>query len=162
MAMFQRKARHYSQFFEHCWLLGRSPKPQPEEKPMDVKVLEELKTSLQELSVQLDDQKVKEAIASLPESIITPILEGLKSVLNIVKDSLTELEAKRDSVANLQEVLGTVNNLLAVSRGIAPDEKDTLESVKTIVNTLQDLPGLERLSEILTLIDQIVSKLEAL
>ena len=129
---------------------------------MDAKVLEELKTSLQELSVQLDDQKVKDAIASLPESIIIPVIEGLKSVLNIVKDSLTELEAKRDSVANLQEVLGTVNNLLAVSRGIAPDEKDTLESVKTIVNTLQDLPGLEKLSEILTLIDQIVSKLEAL
>jgi len=125
-------------------------------------VLEQLKEALGELSTLLDNAAIKAAIGAIPDSIMAPIIEGLKSVLQVIKDALDELKESLDSVVNIEELLTTVNSLLEAAEGLAPGQKDTLDSVKAIVKTLQDLPGLAEINEIITLIDQIVGKLEAL
>ena len=121
------------QFLNCFWLFGKSKSPLFEENPVDDNVLETLKTRLQELSNQLDDQTVFDAIASTPENIMNPVIQGFKTVLNALKNSLQS--------ANSPEFLGNVNNLLAVS---------------------EDLPNEQERTEILTLIDPILKKLEAL
>lgn len=157
-----RNFRNHFQFLDRFWLWLRSKEVPTEKKLVETNVLEQLKTSLQELSDQLEDQNIRDAIASVPANIMNPVIEGFKTVLNNLKKSLTEVEGKLDSVANLQELLGTVNNLLAVSEGLAPKEKDSLESVKNMAITLEALPDRQERSQILTLIDHILSQLEAL
>lgn len=129
---------------------------------MDDNVLEDLKKALQDLSSLLDQDAVKTAIGAIPDSIMAPVIEGLKTILNVIKDALNELKESLDSVVNLDELLTTVTGLLDAAEGLAPGQKDTLDTVRTIVKTLQDIPGLEDINEILGLIDQIVAKLEAL
>jgi phage-related protein len=129
---------------------------------MDDNVLEDLKKALQDLSSLLDQDAVKTAIGAIPDSIMDPVIEGLKIILDVIKDALNELKESLDSVVNLDELLTTVTGLLDAAEGLAPGQKDTLDTVRTIVKTLQDIPGLEDINEILGLIDQIVAKLEAL
>lgn len=129
---------------------------------MDDNVLEDLKKALQDLSSLLDQDAVKTAIGAIPDSIMAPVIEGLKTILDVIKDALNELKESLDSVVNLDELLTTVTGLLDAAEGLAPGQKDTLDTVRTIVKTLQDIPGLEEINEILGLIDQIVAKLEAL
>ena len=129
---------------------------------MDDNILQEVEEALDQLSSLLDQEPVKQAIGLIPESIMGPVIEGLKTILNVIKDALNELKENLESVVNLEELFSTVNNLLEAAEGLAPGQKDTLETVKNIVKTLQDLPGLEDLNRILQKIDQIVAKLEAL
>lgn len=129
---------------------------------MNDNVLAELKQALQELSTLLDNPAVRTAIGAIPDSIMNPVIDGLKTVLNVIRDALNELKNSLGSVTALGDLLTTVNNLLAAAEGLAPGQKDTLETVKTIVKTLQDLPGVAEIEEILTLIQQIITKLEAL
>lgn len=129
---------------------------------MDENVLEQLKEALQELSTLLDNLAIKTAIDAIPDSIMGPVIEGLKTILNVIKDALDELKASLDSVGTIGELLSTINNLLAAAEGLAPGQKETLEDVKNIVKTLQDLPGLADIEAILTLIGQIITKLENL
>ncbi len=129
---------------------------------MDENVLQKLKEALQELSTLLDNPAVKTAIGAIPDSIMNPVIDGLKTVLNVIKDALNELKNSLGSVTALGDLLKTVNDLLAAAEGLAPGQKDTLNTVKTIVKTLQDLPGVADIEAILTLIGQIIAKLEAL
>jgi len=124
--------------------------------------LAQLKQSLQELSTVLDNPAVKTAIGAVPASIMKPVIDGLKTILNVIKDALNELKKSLGSVTQLGDLLKTVNDLLTAAEGLAPGQKNTLENVKTIVKTLQDLPGVADIEEILTLITQIVTKLGAL
>jgi phage-related protein len=124
--------------------------------------LDQLKESLQELSTLLDNPAVKTAIGAVPDSIMNPVIDGLKTILNVIKDALNELKNSLGSVTQLGDLLKTVNDLLTAAEGLAPGQKDTLETVKSIVKTLQDLPGVAQIEEILTLITQIVTKLGAL
>jgi phage-related protein len=124
--------------------------------------LEKLKSALQELSGILDDSTVKTALGAIPASIKTPIVEGLKTVLNVVKNTLKELKDKINSVVNLQKLFATTTKLLEAVEGLAPDRKSTLEEVKTVVNTVQDVANAQQeIEAILTQIDQIVQKLAA-
>lgn len=125
-------------------------------------VLEQLKGTLQELSSLLDQDAIKNAISLIPDAIMNPVIDGLKTILNVIKDALNELKQSLDSVVNIEQLLSTINNLLEAAEGLAPGQKDTLESVRSIVKTLQDLPGIQDIEEILSLIDQIITKLEAL
>ncbi len=125
-------------------------------------VLVELKQALQELSALLDNPAVKTAIQAIPDSIMDPVIDGLKTVLNVIKDALNELKNSLGSVTALGDLLKTINDLLTAAEGLAPGQKETLETVKTIVKTLQDLPGVAEIEEILNLIQQIITKLEAL
>ncbi|HEV3469727.1 MAG TPA: hypothetical protein VG148_10430 [Pyrinomonadaceae bacterium] len=129
---------------------------------MEENVLEKLKEALQELSTLLDDPAVQTAIRAVPDAIMDPVVGGLKTVLNVIKDALKELKNSLGSVTALEDLLKTVNDLLAAAEGLAPGQKGTLNTVKTIVKTLQDLPGIADIEEILTLIGQLVAKLEAL
>jgi hypothetical protein len=129
---------------------------------MDDNVLEDLKDALQDLSTLLDNDAVKTAISAIPDSIMGPVIDGLNTILNVIKDALNELKDSLDSVVNLDELLSTVNGLLNAAEGLAPGQKETLDTVRTIVKTLQDIPGLEDINQILGLIDQIVAKLAAL
>jgi hypothetical protein len=125
-------------------------------------VLADLKKALQDLSALLDNPAVKTAIGAIPDSIMNPVIGGLKTVLNVIKDALNELKTSLGSVTTLGDLLKTVNDLLTAAEGLAPGQKDTLETVKTIVKTLQDLPGVAEIEGILNLIQQIITKLEAL
>ncbi len=125
-------------------------------------VLDELKEALTELSDLLERQDIKTAIGLIPDSIMGPVLEGLRTILGVVKDALDELKDSLASVGSITDLLGVVNTLLDAVEGLAPGQRDTLESVRAIVRTLQDLPDAAAIEELLTLIDQIIAKLEAL
>ena len=129
---------------------------------MDENILQQVEEALDQLSSLLDQDAVKQAIGLIPDTLMEPVIEGLKTVLNVIKDALEELAENLESVINLEELFSTVNGLLEAAEGLAPGEKGTLETVKNIVKTLQDLPGLEDLNRILGKIDEIVAKLETL
>ena len=129
---------------------------------MEDNVLQDIENALDQLSGLLDQDAVKQAIGAIPDNIMAPVIDGLKTVLNVIKDGLTELKENLDSVVNLDQLFGTINSLMEAAEGLAPDQKDTLETVKNIVKTLQDLPGLDDIQRILDKIDAIVAKLEAL
>lgn len=129
---------------------------------MDENVLDNLKGALQELSTLLDNPAIKTAIQAVPDSIMGPVVDGLQTVLNVIKDALEELKSSLGSVTALEDLLKTINDLLTAAQGLAPGQQGTLETVKTIVKTLQDLPGVADIEQILTLIGQIITKLEAL
>jgi hypothetical protein len=129
---------------------------------MEDNILQDIENALDQLSGLLDQDAVKQAISAIPDNIMAPVIDGLKTVLNVIKDGLTELKENLDSVVNLDQLFGTISSLMEAAEGLAPDQKDTLETVKNIVKTLQDLPGLEDIQRILDKIDAIVAKLEAL
>jgi phage-related protein len=129
---------------------------------MEPNVLDQLKSALQELSTLLDQPAVRTAIGLIPDAIMAPVIEGLKTILGVVKDALDELKSSLDSVVDINQLLTTVTSLLDAAAGLAPAQRDTLEGVRAIVRTLQDLPGPADLDEILGLINGIVTKLEAL
>jgi phage-related protein len=129
---------------------------------MEENTLQKLKEALQQLSTLLDNAAVRTAIGAIPDSIMNPVIEGLKTVLNVIKDALDELKNSLASVTSLGDLLTAITDLLTAAEGLAPGQRDTLETVKTIVKTLQDLPGVAEIEEILTLIQQIVTKLEGL
>src|SRR5215213_3070605 len=120
--------------------------------------LQKLKDALQELSTLLGKDDVRNAVGAIPDAIMNPVIEGLKTVLNVIKDALGELKNSLGSVTKLEGLLKTVNDLLTAAEGLAPGQKSTLDTVKTIVKTLQDLPGLADIEAILTLISQIVTQ----
>ncbi|HEY9605391.1 MAG TPA: hypothetical protein V6C85_27550 [Allocoleopsis sp.] len=124
--------------------------------------LEKLKSALQELSGILDDSTVKTALGAIPASIKSPIVEGLKTVLNVVKNTLKELKDKISSVVKLDKLFATTTKLLDAVEGLAPDQKSTLEDVKKVVSTVQDVANAQQeIEAILALIEQIVQKLAA-
>ena len=73
-----------------------------------------------------------------------------------------QLKNSLDSVGSIGDLLTAINSLLEAAEGLAASEKDTLEGVRSVVKTLQDLPGVADIEAILQQIDQIVAKLEAL
>src|SRR6266850_1616068 len=75
-------------------------------------VLNQLRDALQQLSNLLDQSAIKTAIGLIPDSIMGPVIEGLKTILNVVRDALNELKSSLDSVVNIEQLLTTVNSLL--------------------------------------------------
>jgi uncharacterized phage infection (PIP) family protein YhgE len=126
------------------------------------KTLAQLKTSLTELDTLLGKSEVKSAIEAVPDSLMNPVLAGLKTVLNVIKDALGEIEKNLDKLTGLDQLLKAVNDLLTAAEGLAPGQKETLKNVKDIVNTLQDLPSAADILAIVNLIKGIITKLEAL
>lgn len=124
--------------------------------------LTQLKTALQEVSTFLDKPEVRTALGQIPASIKNPIMEGLRTVLGVIDTALKELKANLGAVTTVQDLLKVLNDLLTAAEGLAPGQKDTLDSVKTIVKTLQDLPNAAEIDSILTLITQIIGKLQGL
>lgn len=129
---------------------------------MEENVLEDVENALDELSSLLNQDAIKQAIGLIPDTLKEPVIDGLKQVLNVIKDALNELMANLESVVSLGELFSTINSLMEAAESLAPGEKDTLDTVKNIVNTLQDLPGVDDIEQILSKIDAIVAKLEAL
>jgi ABC-type transporter Mla subunit MlaD len=129
---------------------------------MDENVLEQLEEALGKLNTLLDDTAVKTALGAIPDAMMNPVIEGLKQVLGVIQDALDELKENLPGIGDLQEFLDTVNSLLEAAEGLAPGQQSTLETVKNIVKTLQDLPGADDIERILGMIDGIIDKLEAL
>ncbi len=124
--------------------------------------LDKLNSALDDLSKILDEPAVKTALGAIPASVKTPIVEGLQKVLEVVKTTLKELEDKIASVVNLDKLFTTTTNLLDAAEGLATDQKSTLEDVKKVISTLQDVSqAKEKIAGILTKIDAIVAKLKA-
>lgn len=124
--------------------------------------LQELKQALQQVSTFLDNPAVRTALGQIPASIKTPVFDGLKQVLDVIKKALDELKGSLSAVTTVKDLLKVINDLLNAAAGLAPGAQDTLNNVKTIVQTLQDLPGAAEIEEILNLINQIVTKLNSL
>ncbi len=124
--------------------------------------LQQLKEALQQVSAFLDKPEVRTALNAIPESIKKPVLDGLKTVLGVIQKALDELKKNLGAVTTVHDLLKVINDLLTAAEGLAPGEKETLDSVKTIVQTLQDLPDAAKIQEILDLIQQIVTKLGSL
>lgn len=124
--------------------------------------LQELKQALQQVLDFLNKPAVSGALGQIPASIKKPVLDGLKTVLGVIQKALDELKKNLSAVTTVKDLLKVINDLLTAAEGLAPGEKATLEQVKTIVKTLQDLPGAAEIEAILALIQQIVTKLGSL
>jgi uncharacterized phage infection (PIP) family protein YhgE len=124
--------------------------------------LQELKQALQQVLTFLNNPAVVTALGQIPASIKTPVFDGLKQVLDVIKKALDELKGSLSAVTTVKDLLKVINDLLDAAAGLAPGEQDTLNNVKQIVQTLQDLPGAAEIEEILNLINQIITKLESL
>ena len=153
--MFWKSLTNHCKLFHFCWLFRRL---KPPEKPDNV--LEKLNISLQDLSLSLDQPEVKTAINAFPKKFMNPIIEGLRVVLIRVRDYLSEQREQCDSIANINELLETTNSLLGATDRLSLGEKRTLDDAKKLVRNLQNLPSLAKIEEILTLINDIFSKLE--
>jgi phage-related protein len=124
--------------------------------------LQQLKEALQQVSTFLDKTEVRTALNAIPDSIKKPVLDGLKTVLGVIQKALDELKKNLGAVTTVHDLLKVLNDLLTAAEGLAPGEKATLDSVKNIVKTLQDLPDAAKIQEILDLIQAIVTKLGSL
>lgn len=125
--------------------------------------IQEVKKALQELLGVLDQDLVEKAIAAIPDSIMGPVIEGLKAVLGVVKDALNELKAKLGDALNITAIVEPVNSLLGAAASLAPSQGDTINEVGSIVNdVLANLPTVQEIEAVITLADQVVAKLEAL
>jgi len=124
--------------------------------------LQQLKSALQEVSTFLDKPEVRTALGQIPASIKDPVMDGLRTVLGVIQTALNELKDNLGAVTTVQDLLKVINDLLTAAEGLAPGQKDTLDEVKTIVKTLQDLPSAAEIEEILNLIQQIIDKLKNL
>lgn len=124
--------------------------------------LKELDKALDEILTLLGNPAVTTALGQIPASIKNPVLEGLKKVLGVIKKGLDELKNNLSAVTTVKDLLKVINDLLTAAEGLAPGEKATLDSVKAIVQTLQDLPGAQEIQAILGKIDQIITKLGSL
>jgi hypothetical protein len=124
--------------------------------------LQELKQALQQVSTFLDTPAVVTALGQIPGTIKDPVFDGLKQVLDVIKKALDELKGSLSAVTTVKDLLKVINDLLDAAAGLAPGEKETLDNVKQIVKTLQDLPGAAEIEEILNLINQIITKLGSL
>ena len=126
-------------------------------------VLQKIKKALEDLSGFLDQAAVRTAIGAIPDSIMNPVIEGLRTVLGVITDALTELKEQLGSVASLTDLLQTINELLDAVAGLAPGQRDTLETVKNIVGTLSDITGAAaEIDAIIALANGIVTKLQGL
>jgi uncharacterized protein YoxC len=124
--------------------------------------LTKLKDALNQLSSLLDNAAIKTALGAIPASLKTPIIEGLKKVLDVVKTTLNELKQKINSVIQLDQLFATTTSLLDAVAGLAPDQQSTLDSVRSVVSTLQDVSQAQQeIDAILAQIDGIVTKLGA-
>lgn len=125
--------------------------------------LEKLNSALDKLSSTLDNNAVKTALGLIPDTLKSPIIEGLKQVLEVVKTTLNDLKEKVASIIDLEELFSTTTELLEAAEGLAPDQSSTFEEVRSVVQTLQDVPEAQQeIENILTKIDAIIAKLEAL
>jgi len=124
--------------------------------------LKELKTALDQVLTFLKNPAVVTALGQIPDSIKKPVLDGLKKVLDVIKKALDELKKNLSAVTTVKDLLKVINDLLTAAEGLAPGEKATLDSVKTIVKTLSDLPGEQEIKDILDTIEQIIAKLNSL
>ena len=124
--------------------------------------LQQLRTALQEVSAFLDRPEVRTALGQIPASIKDPVMEGLRTVLGVIQTALNELKDNLGAVTTVQDLLRVINDLLTAAEGLAASQRETLDQVKSIVKTLQDLPSAAEIEEILTLIQQIIDKLQNL
>ena len=122
-----------------------------------------LKDALNKLSDLLDNAAIRTALGAIPASMKTPLVEGLKQVLNVVKNTVNELKQKLSSLVNLSELFSTTNSLVEAVEGLAPDQRSNLDQVRSVISTLQDATsGQQDIEEILGKIDQLITKLGTL
>ena len=123
--------------------------------------LQQLKEALNSVKTFLNDPAVGTALGQIPDSIKDPVMEGLRTVLGVIRTALDELKNNLSAVTTVQGLLTVINDLLTAAEGLASGQKETLDQVKAIVKTLQDLPSAAEIEEILALIGEIITKLES-
>lgn len=132
------------------------------EKIMTDNTLEKIKSALDKLSTTLDSSAVQTALGLIPDTLKDPIVNGLKQVLEVVKTTLNDLKDKVASIVDLGELFSTTTELLEAAEGLAPDQSSTFGEVRSVVQTLQDIPEAQQeIENILAQIDTIIAKLEA-
>lgn len=121
--------------------------------------LDQVKTAIQAISDFLDKPEVRAALGQIPSTIKQPVLDGLKTILGVVQKALDELKQNLGAVTTIHDLLNVINNLLDAVAGLAPDQQATLETVKNIVKTLQDLPDATQVQAISDLASGLITKI---
>lgn len=132
--------------------------------PEDNKIAE-LKEALQKVSEFLDKPEVRTALGQIPASIKDPVFTGLNEVLAVIKTTLDELKANLGAVTTVQDLLKVIDDLLTAATGLAAGNEDTiaaLNRVKSIIETLRDLPDAAEIEAVIALINEIITKLGSL
>ena len=125
----------------------------------DQNTLDQVKTAMQAISDFLDKPEVRTALGQIPDAIKKPVLDGLKTILDVVQKALDELNKNLGAVTTIQDLLKAINDLLTAVSGLAPDQQATLETVKNIVKTLQDLPDATQVQAISDLAGSLITKI---
>lgn len=121
--------------------------------------LDQVKTAIQAISDFLDKPEVRAALGQIPSTIKQPVLDGLKTILGVVQKALDELKQNLGAVTTIHDLLNVINNLLDAVAGLAPDQQATLETVRNIVKTLQDLPDATQVQAISDLASGLITKI---
>lgn len=130
---------------------------------MENNTIENLKKALDKLSLLLDQQNVRDAIGKIPDSLIDPVIQGLITILNVIKQALVDLSDEVTSVGELSPLFESVDELLEAAEGLAPGQKDTLDSVQSVISTLGDISeSAGDIQSIITTIGTIITKLGSL
>ena len=132
-------------------------------------LFEELKSALDTFKTFLDDNvgKIKPAVAPLDQMTGGRISE----LIGMLVDLMTSLKAEVDKLdpnlipnqADVTTFTQSVKTLLETSKGLLPDQGDTIDEILDVAEIVTSLPSIEQLKEeIKGLIDAIITHLNNL
>jgi len=126
-------------------------------------ILTTIETALTELNAELDKPAVRNCLDDIPSSLRDPVVSGLRSLLDVYKDTLNELKTSSDCVDSVDDLLNAAERVVAAGEGLAPSEADTFNTVRNVITGVRSAAGAAaRIDRIIGLIDQCVTKLESL
>ncbi|MDD1749653.1 MAG: hypothetical protein LUO89_07225, partial [Methanothrix sp.] len=81
-------------------------------------VLGDVEKALDDLSALLDQPAIRQAVGKIPGELKSPVIDGLKSILDVIKKALNDLKANLQSIVNLKDLFGTINSLMDAAEGL--------------------------------------------
>lgn len=132
-------------------------------------LFEELKSALDTFKTFLDENvgKIKPAIAPLDQMTGGRVSE----LITMLVDLMTSLKAEVDKLdpnlipglADVTTFTQNITTLLETSKGLLPDQADTIDDILDVAGIVTSLPSIEQLKEeIKGLIDAIIAHLNSL
>ena len=126
-------------------------------------VLTKIETALTDLNAELDKPQVRNCLDDIPSSLRDPVVSGLRTLLNVYKQTLNDLKTSSDCVDSVDDLLESAERIVDAGEGLAPGEADTFNTVRSVITGVRSAAGaVARIDRIIGLIDQVVTKLETL
>lgn len=131
-------------------------------------VYQELQEVLQEIKDFLDDNvgTITPAVTAL-DGLGVPIKDLIDELIGLLGDLKTEIQnldvSSIPGLSEISEFTGSVGGLLDAVKTLLPDESDTIDDIRGVVDQVSGLPSLDEIkADILGLIDDVVGHLNTL